>query len=108
MSKKKKNPPVLTGKQARFLRGLGHHLEPAVMIGREGVSDPVLASLEDSLTAHELVKVKIQQTCPNDRFEVGELLSREAAAAIVQTLGKTILLYRPNKDMPSDRAIHLP
>jgi len=108
MASKKKKAPVLSGKQVRFLRGLGHHLEPAVMVGREGVSGPLLASLEDSLVAHELVKVKIQQNCPNDRFEVGELLSRAAAAAIVQTLGKTILLYRPNKDLPADRAINLP
>jgi len=108
MASKRKKAPVLSGKQVRFLRGLGHHLEPSVMVGREGVSAPLLASLKDNLVAHELVKVKIQQNCPDDRFEVGELLSRAVAAAIVQTLGKTILLYRPNKDLPADRAIHLP
>ena len=108
MATKKKKPPVLNSKQVRHLRGLGHHLLPAVMVGREGVTDPVLAALEDSIRAHELIKVKIQQNSPQDRAEVADLLARGAGAAVVQILGKTILLYRPNKDLPADRSIQLP
>lgn len=108
MPPKKKKPPVLNSKQIRHLRGLGHHLLPAVMVGREGVTDHVLAALEDSITAHELIKVKIQQNSPEDRSEVAELLAKGAAAAVVQILGRTILLYRPNKDLPADRAIQFP
>jgi len=108
MPPKKKKPPVLSSKQIRHLRGLGHHLLPAVMVGREGVTDQVLAALEDSIKAHELIKVKIQQNCPQDRSEVAELLAKGAVAAVVQVLGKTILLYRPNKDLSVDRAIQFP
>lgn len=99
---------MLNSKQTRHLRGLGHHLLPAVMVGREGVTHQVLAALEDSVAAHELIKVKIQQNCPLDRSEVAELLARGVFAAVVQILGRTILLYRPNKDLPVDRAIQLP
>jgi len=108
MATKKKKLPALNSKQIRHLRGLGHHLLPAVMVGREGVTEQVLAALEDSIKAHELIKVKIQQNCPHDRSEVADLLARGAAAAIVQILGKTILLFRPNKDLPADRIIRLP
>ena len=108
MASKKKKPPVLNNKQIRHLRGLGHHLLPAVMVGREGVTDRVLAALEDSIKAHELIKVKIQQNCPLDRSEVADLLARGATAAVVQILGKTILIYRPNKELPADRIIQLP
>jgi RNA-binding protein len=108
MSPKKKKAPVLNSRQIRHLRGLGHHLLPAVMVGREGVTDQVLAALEDSIKAHELIKVKIQQNCPQDRTEVAELLAKGAVAVVVQILGKTILLYRPNKDLPADRALQLP
>ncbi len=108
MPPKKKKPPVLNSKQIRHLRGLGHHLLPAVMVGREGVTDQVLAALEDSIKAHELIKVKIQQNCPQDRSEVAGLLAKGTAAAVVQILGRTILLYLPNEDLPADRAIRLP
>lgn len=84
----------LTGKQARFLRGLGHHLQPVVMIGKETLSDAVLASLDAALAAHELIKVKLQEGCLLDRREAAILMAEKTGAAVAQVLGKTILLYR--------------
>ncbi len=84
----------LTGKQARFLRGLGHHLQPVVMIGKESLSDAVLASIEEALATHELIKVKLQEGCLLDRREVATILAEKTGAAVAQVLGKTILLYR--------------
>ena len=93
------SPPTreLTGKQARFLRGLGHKLQPAVMIGRQEVTAEVLQAVAESLEAHELIKVKLQEGCLTDRRLVAEELSRETGAAVAQVLGKTILLYRPSE-----------
>jgi len=88
----------LTGKQARFLRGLGHSLEPSVTVGKEGVTDPVVASLEANLVAHELVKVRIGQGCVEDRHEVAEELAARTGAAVAQVLGRTVLLYRPGEE----------
>ena len=88
--------PTLTGKQARYLRGLGHALRPAVMIGRQELTDAVRTSLDESLTAHELVKVKLQEGCLLDRREVAEQLAAATGAAVAQVLGKTILLFRPS------------
>jgi len=84
----------LTGKQARYLRGLGHHLQPVVMIGKEDLSDSVLASIEEALAAHELIKVKLQEGCLLDRREAAALLAERTGSAVAQVLGKTILLYR--------------
>ena len=84
----------LTGKQARFLRGLGHHLQPVVMIGKEALSDAVLATLEEALATHELIKVKLQEGCLLDRREAATTMAEKTGAAVAQVLGKTILLYR--------------
>jgi RNA-binding protein len=85
----------LSGKQVRALRALGHHLHPVVMIGRGALSDPVLASVEEALSAHELIKIKLQEGCELDRREAAAALAEACAAGVVQVLGKTILLYRP-------------
>ena len=85
----------LSGKQLRYLRGLGHKLKPVVMIGRQHVSEQVIVSLEEALHAHELVKVKLQEGCLEDRHLVAEQLAEQTHAVIAQVLGKTILLYRP-------------
>lgn len=89
----------LTGKQIRFLRGLGHHLEPVVRVGKEQVSEKLLASTEEALKSHELIKVRIQEGCDLDRREVAVGLAEGTGSAVVQVLGKTFLLYRPS-DQP--------
>lgn len=98
----------LTGKQARHLRGLGHHLSPLVMIGKDGLTDNLTDALEAVLLAHELVKVKIQDGCPYAREGAAELLAKKTKSRIAQIIGKTFLLFRENKELKEDKKIHLP
>jgi len=88
----------LKGKQVRFLRGLGHHLQPFVMVGKEELSEKVIAATNEALTAHELIKVKLQEGCIIDRRDVAAGLAEATNSAVVQILGKTILLYRAGKE----------
>jgi RNA-binding protein len=88
----------LTGKQVRFLKGLGHHLNPVVMIGKGDIGPTLIASLQEALSSHELIKVKIQEGCLLDRKEVAAIISEKADAAVVQILGRTILLYSPAEE----------
>lgn len=92
----------LSGKQARYLRGLGHHLKPVVMIGKDAVTDSVMKAVDEALTSHELIKVKIQEGCLLDRNDVAAILAEKAGAAVAQTLGRTILLYRPGEEKKID------
>jgi RNA-binding protein len=94
----------LTGKQNRFLRGLGHGLRPFVMVGKQHLSEEVVKSTNEALAAHELIKVKIQEGCLTDRKTVAAELAAETGSAVVQIIGKTFLLYRPS----DDRIITLP
>ncbi|MDF1613715.1 ribosome assembly RNA-binding protein YhbY [Desulfurivibrio dismutans] len=85
----------MRGPAARELRAQGHHLQPKVMVGREGSAPAVVAALEAVLAAHELVKVKIQEGCPEDKTTVAQQLAAGSNSRIVQIIGRTILLYRP-------------
>jgi RNA-binding protein len=89
----------LTGAQARYLRGLGHHLDPIVHIGKEGITDALVKALKEALLAHELVKVRLLQEAPIERKEAGVELAKRAVCSLAQTLGRTMLLYKrhPNK-----------
>ncbi|WP_321531586.1 ribosome assembly RNA-binding protein YhbY [uncultured Desulfuromonas sp.] len=84
----------LSGKQNRFLRGLGHHLNPVVLIGKDAVSQGVLDSVEEVLDQHELIKIKLLESCLVDRKDVAEHLRTNTGSAVVQILGRTILLFR--------------
>jgi RNA-binding protein len=88
----------LTGKQNRYLRGLGHNLQPFVMIGRHHLSEEVVKAADEALDKHELVKVRIQEGCLEERKSVAAELAAETGSTVVQILGKTFLLYRPGEE----------
>ncbi len=90
---------TLSGKHNRYLRALGHHLTPVVIIGKEGLSEEVLEKLNEELGTHELIKVKIGKG-KLKRKEAVVLLSEKTGAQVVQLLGKTILLYLKRKSNP--------
>lgn len=93
----------LTGKQKRHLRGLGHHLEPSVQIGRQGVTDPVRDGVDDALEAHELIKVRFGQGFEDDLDAAAGRLAAAVGAAVAGRIGRTALLYRPRPDDPEIR-----
>jgi RNA-binding protein len=91
---------ALSGKAARYLRGLGHHLEPIIQIGKEGITEGVVTATRAALLAHELVKVRILTEAPVDRKEAGSELARLSGASLAQTLGRTLLLYKRHPHKP--------
>jgi RNA-binding protein len=70
-----------------------------VQVGKEGVTDAVLAQLDEQLAAHELVKVRIGTESPEDRFETADRLAA-SGAQVAQILGRTILVYRRHPEKP--------
>ncbi|MCA9581948.1 MAG: ribosome assembly RNA-binding protein YhbY [Myxococcales bacterium] len=94
------SPAPLSGKQRRQLRALAHDLAPVVMVGREGVNDAVVAATDHALTDHELIKVRILDSAPQDRTEVGPLLASRCRAHAVGTIGRVAILYRRHPTEP--------
>ena len=47
--------------------------------------------------AHELIKIKILESCSESKNEVAIEISIKTKADVVQILGRTILLYRPSE-----------
>lgn len=86
---------MLTGKEKRALRAQGNQLKAEIWVGKEGISEGTLQTLENSFNTKELVKIKLQENCPLDKKETAEILSRKSGADLVQIIGSTILLYRP-------------
>ncbi|MBW2328357.1 MAG: ribosome assembly RNA-binding protein YhbY [Deltaproteobacteria bacterium] len=103
-----KNLITLKSKHKQFLRGLGHHLNAVVYVGREGISDTLINSVMDGLKTRELIKIKLGQNCEVPKKEAADRLAELTGAALVQLLGKTVLLYLPNKDLKPGQRISLP
>ena len=90
----------LTGKQRRALRALGHHLEPVVLVGQNGITDGVVAAVDQALHDHELIKVKLPQLEKEERREMAQHLRRALSAQIVDEIGRVLVLYRRHPERP--------
>ena len=91
----------LTGKQRRYLRGLGQRLTATLHVGVEGVSDAVVRQADAQLEIHELIKVRVGENAPEDRHDTAEELATRARAHLAQVIGRTALLYRARKEAPT-------
>jgi RNA-binding protein len=91
------NPMALTPKQKSFLRGKAHHLDPVVMLGKEGVSAAVLKAADKALEDHELIKIKVPSADQTEFRETVDAIMTETKAEVVQTIGHLLVLYRQAK-----------
>ena len=90
----------LKGKQKTYLRGLGNQLKATVFIGKEGLSPSVLQAVGEAYAHTELVKVRVERSCPLERREAGRAVAAATDSHLVQVLGRTLLLYRPQPQEP--------
>ena len=97
---------ILNGKQKSYLRGLAHSLSPVVQIGKEGVTAESAAAVDQALTDHELIKVKVLESSPIDRYAAADaLVAAMRGAQIAGVIGRIVILYRRH---PHEAVIKLP
>ncbi|EKN4688312.1 ribosome assembly RNA-binding protein YhbY [Yersinia ruckeri] len=88
----------LNNKQKQHLKSLAHPLKPVVMLGNNGLTEGVLAEIEQTLEHHELIKVKITAEERETKSLIADAIVRETGAANVQIIGNILVLYRPAKE----------
>ena len=88
-------PVTLTARERASLKARAHALEPVVHIGHGGVTDAVVTEIERALTAHELIKVRAGAADRDGREAILADITARTDAAVVQTVGKVMVLWRP-------------
>lgn len=97
---------TLTGAQKKHLRGLAHSFKPIVQVGRDGLSENVLANLDEALESHELVKVKFS----DDREERRRMMTEvddQLGSVLVGAIGRVGIFFRQARD-PEKRRVRVP
>ena len=85
---------TLTNRQAKQLRGLAHHLDPVINIGKEDISEGLVRQADQALEAHELIKCSVQNGSSLTVSEAADALAAETGAELVQVIGHKFVLYR--------------
>jgi RNA-binding protein len=94
-------PQQLSPAERRSLKARAHALQPVVLVGRGGITPSVQAEVERSLSAHELIKVRVLGDDHVAREDIMKRICEHLGAAAVQHIGKILVIYRPKPEAES-------
>jgi RNA-binding protein len=83
------NEPTL-----RELKSRSQKLKPVIHLGHDGITDALLAALDQALADHGLVKVRFTDHKSERKALAADLATRTTSRPILQ-VGHTVTLYRP-------------
>lgn len=88
----------LTNKQKQHLKGLAHSLKPVVLLGGNGLTEGVLAEIENALAHHELIKVKVPSEDREEKKLIMDAIIRETSAVKLQVIGHVLVMYKQSEE----------
>ncbi len=85
----------MTSKERAALRAKANPLEPIIQIGKEGISDNLIAQIDDALDTRELIKIRVHlETAPEAPRAFADKVAAATQAEVIQVIGGVIVLYR--------------
>ena len=85
---------MLNSKQRAQLRALASTEDTIMQIGKNGLPDTLIATVNDALEARELIKLKVLENCEFSVRDAAEELAAACHAEVVATIGSKLILYR--------------
>jgi len=86
------------------LKARAHDLSPLVIVGDNGLSASVIREIDRTLKAHELIKIRVNTDDRDERAAWLAEICDALAAAPVQLIGKTLVIWRENPEKVKERA----
>jgi RNA-binding protein len=86
---------------------MAHYLKPVVLMGKHGLTDTVVESIDKALSDHELIKVRISAPPGGGKREVADEIAERTHSTWVGLVGFVVILYRQQEDLEK-QTIDLP
>lgn len=84
----------LSNPQIRKFKAAAQHLEPMLKIGKAGLSDAFVRSVDEALARHELVKIKFAEF-KEQKKELAPQLAEKTSSHLIMRVGNVMVLHRP-------------
>ena len=98
----------LTSKQRAQLRGLANTIDTIVQVGKDGITENVVAQVNEALEARELIKGRVlDNNIEYDARLAAEELAKATRSQVVQVIGSKFVLYRETHSKPKEKRIEL-
>ena len=96
----------LSSSERKYLRSQAHHLEPVVLIGKNGIKDGTIESINKVLQKRELIKIKFREF-EDEKVALSKSIAESTNSEIIGIIGHTLMLFRRNSDSEKQK-IHFP
>ena len=94
---------MLTSKERAKLRAQANVIETTLMVGKDGVTENVVAEADRLLTARELVKGKVLETALMTAREVSDEICEATGADGISCVGSKFVIYRFSEKCQEER-----
>lgn len=95
---------MLTSKQRSNLRSLANGIEPITQVGKLGVNDALIESLDKAIEKRELIKITVLENSDLVPKEAGFEIAERLGAEFVCATGRKLVFYRRSL---SDKVNHI-
>lgn len=97
----------LTNAQIRKFKATAQHLEPMLKVGKAGLSEGFVRTVNDALAQHELVKIKFSEF-KEQKKELAPQLASQTASHLIMRVGNVMVLHRPKVEDTSTQIPKFP
>ena len=94
---------MLTSKERAQLRAQATTLDTTLMVGKNGITDTLVAEADNQLTARELVKGKVLEGAFLTPREACDAICEATGADGVSTAGSTFVIWRKSEKLEQER-----
>ncbi|MDK6804532.1 ribosome assembly RNA-binding protein YhbY [Aerococcus sp. UMB7834] len=94
---------MLNNKEKKYLKKIAQKEKAIFQIGKNGLNDELIKQVDQALEKRELVKLNILQNSSAEVDQAAEELATGLRAEVVQTIGKTLVLYRPSQEAKNQK-----
>jgi RNA-binding protein len=88
----------LSNLQIRRFKSAAQFLEPMLKVGKAGLSDGFVRSVNEALAQHELVKIKFAEF-KEQKKELAPQLAEQTASHLIMRVGNVMVLHRPKVEI---------
>ncbi len=94
---------MLTSKERAEFRAQANGIETTLMVGKDGVTDAVVAEADRLLTARELVKGKVLESALMSAREVSDAICEATGADGISCVGSKFVIWRFSEKCQEER-----
>ena len=94
---------MLTSKERAEFRAQANSIDTTLMVGKDGVTEAVIAEADKLLTARELVKGKVLESALMSAREVSDAICEATGAEGISCVGSKFLIWRCSEKCQAER-----